>query len=188
MCLDLSGTFWQNVVPRGTVSATRWTFITSSAVPHREGTHTHAHFHTQTPVYSQTCILGNFLWLAQSRKDLFCVWDRDGELRPSSVPLLPEVRHVCSVSSVCYAHLRTRRFMFYLCVQVELFQLSACRDALWGLDTHGRITIRTLSPSCPTGLHWTPLDLSQLGTYRSLKGQCCNTMTRPPTLNVLQHT
>ncbi|TKS86229.1 Tectonin beta-propeller repeat-containing protein 2 WD repeat-containing protein KIAA0329/KIAA0297 [Collichthys lucidus] len=32
-----TGTFWQNVVPRGTVSATRWTFITSSAVPHREG-------------------------------------------------------------------------------------------------------------------------------------------------------
>lgn len=31
------GTFWQNVVPRGTVSATKWTSITSSAVPHREG-------------------------------------------------------------------------------------------------------------------------------------------------------
>ncbi|XP_034721787.1 tectonin beta-propeller repeat-containing protein 2 [Etheostoma cragini] len=114
---SLVGTFWQNVVPRGTVSATRWTFITSSAVPHREGT---------------------FLWLAQSRKDLFCVWDQDGELRPSSVPLP---------------------------VEMELIQLSACRDALWGLDTHGRVSIRTLSPSCPFGLHWTPLDLSQLGTY-----------------------
>ncbi|KAF7651682.1 hypothetical protein LDENG_00107190, partial [Lucifuga dentata] len=65
----LMGTFWQNVVPRGTVSATRWTFITSSSIPHREG---------------------NFLWLAQSRKDLFCIWDQDGELRPSSVPLPPE--------------------------------------------------------------------------------------------------
>ncbi|XP_042372407.1 tectonin beta-propeller repeat-containing protein 2-like, partial [Plectropomus leopardus] len=114
---SLVGTFWQNVVPRGTVSATRWTFITSSPVPHREGT---------------------FLWLAQSRKDLFCVWDQDGELRPSSVPLPPEM---------------------------ELIHLSACRDALWGLDTHGRVSIRTLSPSCPSGLHWTPLDLSQLGTY-----------------------
>ncbi|XP_070698394.1 tectonin beta-propeller repeat-containing protein 2 isoform X2 [Pempheris klunzingeri] len=111
---SLVGTFWQNVVPRGTVSATRWTFITSSAVPHREGT---------------------FLWLAQSRKDLFCVWDQDGELRPSSVPLPPEV---------------------------ELTHLSACRDALWGLDTHGHVSIRTLSPSCPVGLHWTHLDLSQL--------------------------
>ncbi|XP_029900840.1 tectonin beta-propeller repeat-containing protein 2 isoform X2 [Myripristis murdjan] len=121
---SLVGTFWQNVVPRGTVSATRWTFITSSAVPHREGT---------------------FLWLAQSRKDLFCVWDQDGELRPSSVPLPPEV---------------------------ELSQLSACRDALWGLDTQGRVHIRTLSPSCPAGLHWTPLDLSQLGAVR-LVSVCC---------------
>ncbi|KAG7238051.1 hypothetical protein INR49_031405, partial [Caranx melampygus] len=116
----LVGTFWQNVVPRGTVSATRWSFITSSAVPHREGT---------------------FLWLAQSRKDLFCVWDQDGELRPSSVPLPPEV---------------------------ELTHLSACRDALWGLDALGRVSIRTLSPSCPVGLHWTPLDLSQLGMYLTL--------------------
>ncbi|XP_076604722.1 tectonin beta-propeller repeat-containing protein 2 [Chaetodon auriga] len=121
---SLVGTFWQNVVPRGTVSATRWTFITSSAVPHREGT---------------------FLWLAQSRKDLFCVWDQDGELRPSSVPLPPEV---------------------------ELIHLSACRDALWGLDTHGRVSIRTLSPSCPSGLHWTPLDLSQLGSVRLVSVSC----------------
>ncbi|CAI5694967.1 tectonin beta-propeller repeat-containing protein 2 isoform X2 [Oreochromis niloticus] len=121
---SLVGTFWQNVVPRGTVSATRWTFITSSAVPHREGT---------------------FLWLAQSRKDLFCVWDQDGELRPSSVLLPPEV---------------------------ELTHLSACRDALWGLDTHGRVSIRTLSPSCPAGLHWTPLDLSQLGSVRLVSVSC----------------
>ncbi|CAK6982065.1 tectonin beta-propeller repeat-containing protein 2 [Scomber scombrus] len=121
---SLVGTFWQNVVPRGTVSATRWTFITSSAVPHREGT---------------------FLWLAQSRKDLFCVWDQDGELRPSSVLLPPEV---------------------------ELTHLSACRDALWGLDSHGRVSIRTLSPSCPAGLHWTPLDLSQLGAVRLVSVSC----------------
>ncbi|XP_029349066.1 tectonin beta-propeller repeat-containing protein 2 isoform X2 [Echeneis naucrates] len=122
---SLVGTFWQNVVPRGTVSATRWTFVTSSAVPHREGT---------------------FLWLAQSRKDLFCVWDQDGELRPSSVPLPPEV---------------------------ELIHLSACRDALWGLDTHGQVNIRTVSPSCPTGLHWTPLDLSQLEPVTDLFGSVC---------------
>ncbi|KAM9707770.1 tectonin beta-propeller repeat-containing protein 2 isoform 2-T2 [Menidia menidia] len=121
---SLVGTFWQNVVPRGTVSATRWTFITSSSVPHREGT---------------------FLWLAQSRKDLFCVWDQDGELRPSSVPLPAEV---------------------------ELSHLSACRDALWGLDSHGRVSIRTLSPSCPSGLHWTPLDLSQLGNVRLVSVSC----------------
>lgn len=50
--------------------------------------------------------------------------------------------------------------------QVELTQLSACRDALWGLDTHGRVFIRTLSSPCPAGLHWTSLDLSQLGTRR----------------------
>uniref|UniRef100_A0A8C8DX77 Tectonin beta-propeller repeat containing 2 n=1 Tax=Oryzias sinensis TaxID=183150 RepID=A0A8C8DX77_9TELE len=121
---SLVGTFWQNVVPRGTVSATRWTFITSSSVPHKEGA---------------------FLWLAQSRKDLFCVWDQDGELRPSSVSLPPEV---------------------------ELAHLSACRDALWGLDSHGRVSIRTLSPSCPTGLHWTRLDLSQLGDVRLVSVSC----------------
>lgn len=121
---SLIGTFWQNVVPRGTVSATRWSFITASAVPHREG---------------------SFLWLAQSRKDLFCVWDQDGELRPSSVPLPPEV---------------------------ELTHLSACRDALWGLDLQGRVSIRPLSPSCPAGLHWTPLDLSQLGSVRLVSVSC----------------
>ncbi|XP_075963363.1 tectonin beta-propeller repeat-containing protein 2 isoform X1 [Anarhichas minor] len=121
---SLVGTFWQNVVPRGTVSATKWSFITSSAVPHREGT---------------------FLWLAQSRKDLFCVWDQDGELRPSSI---------------------------HLPFEMELTQLSACRDALWGLDTHGRVSIRTLSSSCPFGLHWTPLDLNQLGSVRLVSVSC----------------
>ncbi|XP_056151810.1 tectonin beta-propeller repeat-containing protein 2 [Lampris incognitus] len=121
---SLVGTFWQNVVPRGTTSTTRWTSITTSSVPHREGT---------------------FLWLAQSRKDLFCVWDQDGELRPSSVPLPPEV---------------------------ELSHLSACGDALWGLDTHGYVHIRPLSPTCPTGMHWTPLDLSQLGPVRLVSVSC----------------
>lgn len=57
-------------------------------------------------------------------------------------------------------------------VQVELAQLSACRDALWGLDTHSRVCIRTLSPSCPTGLHWTPLDLSQLGICPVVYASC----------------
>ncbi|XP_033984961.1 LOW QUALITY PROTEIN: tectonin beta-propeller repeat-containing protein 2 [Trematomus bernacchii] len=121
---SLVGTFWQNVVPRGTVSSTRWTFITSSAVPHREG---------------------SLLWLAQSRKDLFCVWDQDGELRPSSVPLPPEM---------------------------EVFHLSACPDALWVLDSQGRVSIRTLSPSCPSGLSWTLLDLSQLGSVRLVSVSC----------------
>ena len=76
------------------------------------------------------------MWLGQSRRDLFCVWDQDGQLRPSTVQLPPEV---------------------------EFGQLSACRDALWGLDLHGWVHIRTLSPTCPTGMTWTPLDLSQLG-------------------------
>ncbi|KAM4625057.1 tectonin beta-propeller repeat-containing protein 2 [Polymixia lowei] len=121
---SLVGTFWQNVVPRGTVSSTRWTSITSSPLSHREG---------------------SLLWLAQSRKDLFCVWDQDGELRPSSVPLPP---------------------------QVELNQLSACADALWGLDSHGCVHIRTLSPTCPTGLTWSRLDLSQLGPVRLVSVSC----------------
>ncbi|XP_077394858.1 tectonin beta-propeller repeat-containing protein 2 isoform X4 [Festucalex cinctus] len=121
----LVGTFWQNLVPRGTVAATRWSSVTSSAVPHKDA--------------------GAFLWLAQSKKDLFCVWDQDGELRPSTVTLPPEV---------------------------ELSQLSACRDALWGLDSHGRVSIRTLSSSCPVGLQWTPLDLSQLGSVRLVSISC----------------
>lgn len=121
----LRGTFWQNLIPRGTVSSTKWTFITSSSV------------HPPTT--------GSFLWLAQSRRDLFCVWDQDGELRPSSVPLPPEV---------------------------ELSHLSVCRDALWALDSHGRVLIRTLSPSCPSGLSWTLLDLSQLGGVRLVWISC----------------
>ncbi|XP_046901020.1 tectonin beta-propeller repeat-containing protein 2 [Hypomesus transpacificus] len=121
---SLIGTFWQGVVPRGTVSATKWAFITSSAVSSKEGT---------------------FLWLGQSRRDLFCVWDQDGQLRPSTVQLPPEV---------------------------EFGQLSACRDALWGLDLHGWVHIRTLSPTCPTGMTWTPLDLSQLGRVRLVSVSC----------------
>lgn len=121
---SLIGTFWQNVVPRGTVSATKWAFLTSSAVPNKEGT---------------------FLWLGQSRKDLFCVWDQDGQLRPTTVQLPPEV---------------------------EMVKLSACRDALWGLDSHGWVHIRTLSPTCPTGMHWTLLDLSQLGQVRLISMSC----------------
>lgn len=46
---------------------------------------------------------------------------------------------------------------------MELTQLAACCDALWALDAHGRVSIRTLSPSCPFGLHWASLDLNQLG-------------------------
>ncbi|CAL8303117.1 unnamed protein product [Boreogadus saida] len=114
---NLVGTFWQNVVPRGTVSSTRWTFITTSVLPLTD----------------------------PSRKDLFCIWDQDGELRPSSVTLPPEV---------------------------ELSQLSACGDALWGLDTHGYVHIRTLSPTCPIGMHWARLDLSQLGGARLVSVSC----------------
>ncbi|CAL9686716.1 unnamed protein product [Knipowitschia caucasica] len=121
----LTGTFWQNVVPRGTVSSTKWSFIASSAVH---------------PPSS-----GSFLWLAQSRRDLFCVWDKDGDLRPSSVPLPAEV---------------------------ELCHLSACRDALWALDSHGRVLIRTLTQSCPSGLTWSMLDLSQLGGVRLVSVSC----------------
>lgn len=79
---------------------------------------------------------GSFLWLGQSRKDLFCIWDQDLQMRPLTVQLPADV---------------------------EIVQLSACRDALWGLDQHGRVHIRTLTANCPTGLHWTLLDLSQLG-------------------------
>lgn len=82
--------------------------------------------------------VGSFLWLGQSRKDLFCIWNQDLQMRPLTVQLPADV---------------------------EIVQLSACRDALWGLDQHGRVHIRTLTANCPTGLHWTPLDLSQLGMH-----------------------
>ncbi|KAK7880463.1 hypothetical protein WMY93_032893, partial [Mugilogobius chulae] len=111
----VTGTFWQTLVPRGTVSSTKWSFITSSCV-HPPNT-------------------GCFLWLCQSRRDLFCVWDQDGELRPSSVPLPPEV---------------------------ELSHVSVCKDSVWALDSFGRVLIRTLTQACPSGLSWTLLDLSQL--------------------------
>ncbi|KAG7277748.1 hypothetical protein CRUP_023036 [Coryphaenoides rupestris] len=55
---------------------------------------------------------------------------------------------------------------------VELSQLSACGDALWGLDSHGSVHIRTLSPSCPTGMHWARLDLRQLGGVRLVSVSC----------------
>ncbi|KAL0969727.1 hypothetical protein UPYG_G00231480 [Umbra pygmaea] len=121
---SLSGTFWQGVVPRGTVSATKWAFVYSSAVLAKEG---------------------SFLWLGQSKKDLFCVWDQDGQMHPTTVQLPQDI---------------------------EMVQLSACRDALWGLDQHGRVHIRTLSTSCPTGMHWNLLDLSQLGQVRLISISC----------------
>ncbi|KAI1895016.1 hypothetical protein AGOR_G00101930 [Albula goreensis] len=121
---SLIGSYWETVVPRGTASATKWAFVISSTSPTREG---------------------SFLWVGQSRRDLFCVWDGDPELRPSTVQLP---------------------------VDVEMVALSACRDAVWGLDGHGRIHIRTLSPSCPSGLHWTRLDLSQLGQVRLVSISC----------------
>ncbi|XP_041703972.1 tectonin beta-propeller repeat-containing protein 2 [Coregonus clupeaformis] len=121
---SLSGTFWQGVVPRGTVSATKWAFVYSSALLSKEG---------------------SFLWLGQSRKDLFCVWDQDGQMHPTTVQLPQDI---------------------------EMVQLTACRDALWGLDLHGRVHIRTLSTGCPTGMHWNLLDLSQLGQVRLISISC----------------
>uniref|UniRef100_A0A8C2G702 Tectonin beta-propeller repeat containing 2 n=1 Tax=Cyprinus carpio TaxID=7962 RepID=A0A8C2G702_CYPCA len=121
---SLIGTFWKSIVPRGTASATKWVFVFSSAVPAKEG---------------------SFLWLGQSRKDLFCIWDQDLQMRPFTIQFPPDV---------------------------EMVQLSACRDALWGLDHYGRVHIRTLSASCSTGMHWTLLDLSQLGHVKFLSLSC----------------
>uniref|UniRef100_A0A671RH86 Tectonin beta-propeller repeat-containing protein 2-like n=1 Tax=Sinocyclocheilus anshuiensis TaxID=1608454 RepID=A0A671RH86_9TELE len=121
---SLSGTFWKSIVPRGTASATKWAFVFSSAVPAKEG---------------------SFLWLGQSRKDLFCIWDKDLQMRPFTIQFPPDI---------------------------EMVQLSACRDALWSLDHYGRVHIRTLSASCSTGMHWTLLDLSQLGHVKFLSLSC----------------
>ncbi|KAM8807612.1 tectonin beta-propeller repeat-containing protein 2 [Eudromia elegans] len=123
---NLLGTYWNNIVPRGTASATKWIFLLASTA---------------------SCKEGSFLWLCQSNKDLFCVSDQNPQFRPSTVQLPPEA---------------------------EMVHYSACQDAIWGLDSLGQIFIRTLSPSCPTGMHWTKLDLSQLGAIKLVSLACGN--------------
>ncbi|XP_074852572.1 tectonin beta-propeller repeat-containing protein 2 isoform X1 [Carettochelys insculpta] len=123
---SLIGTYWKNVVPRGTASATKWAFVLASTAPTKEG---------------------SFLWVCQSNKDLFCVSDQNPQFHPSSVQLPSDAEMVC---------------------------YSACQDAIWGLDSRGQIFIRTLSPSCPAGMHWTKLDLSQLGAVKLTSLACGN--------------
>ncbi|XP_051007592.1 tectonin beta-propeller repeat-containing protein 2 [Acomys russatus] len=115
---SLIGTYWKNVVPRGTASATKWAFVLASPAPTHDG---------------------SSLWLCQSSKDLCSISAQSVHCRPSTVQLPPD------------AEMRT---------------YAACQDALWALDSLGQVFIRTLSKSCPTGMHWTKLDLSQLGTVR----------------------
>ncbi|XP_054827106.1 tectonin beta-propeller repeat-containing protein 2 [Eublepharis macularius] len=121
---SLIGTYWNNIVPRGTASATKWAFVMASAAPAKEG---------------------SFLWLRQSNKDLFCVSHQNPQFHPSTVQLP---------------------------LDAEMVHYSACQDAIWGLDNLGQVFIRTLSPTCPTGMHWTKLDLSQLGAVK-LTGLAC---------------
>ncbi|XP_052639155.1 tectonin beta-propeller repeat-containing protein 2 isoform X2 [Harpia harpyja] len=123
---NLIGTYWNNIVPRGTASATKWIFVLASTASSKEG---------------------SFLWLCQSNKDLFCVSDQNPQFRPSTVQLPPEA---------------------------DMVHYSACQDAIWGLDSLGQIFIRTLSSSCPTGMHWTKLDLSQLGAVKLISLTCGN--------------
>ncbi|XP_078090213.1 tectonin beta-propeller repeat-containing protein 2 [Mustelus asterias] len=121
---NLLATYWKTVVPRGTVSATKWAFVMASMAPTKKG---------------------SFLWLGQSNKDLFCISDQNPEFRPSTVQLPPDI---------------------------EMVQISANHDALWGLDLKGKIHIRTLSENCPSGMHWTKLDLTQLGSIKLASLAC----------------
>ncbi|XP_012601809.2 tectonin beta-propeller repeat-containing protein 2 [Microcebus murinus] len=123
---SLLGTYWNNVVPRGTASATKWAFVLASAAPTKEG---------------------SSLWLCQSSKDLCSVSAQSAQSRPSTVQLPPDT---------------------------EMRAYAACQDALWALDSFGQVFIRTLSKSCPTGMHWTRLDLSQLGAVRLTSLACGN--------------
>ncbi|KAL6092372.1 hypothetical protein STEG23_012943, partial [Scotinomys teguina] len=123
---SLIGTYWNNVVPRGTASATKWAFVLASPAPTQDG---------------------SSLWLCQSSKDLCSISAQSVQCRPSTVQLPPD------------AEMRT---------------YAACQDALWALDNLGQVFIRTLSKSCPTGMHWTKLDLSQLGTVRLTSLACGN--------------
>lgn len=79
---------------------------------------------------------GSSLWLCQGSKDLCSVGAQHAQSRPSTVQLPPDT---------------------------EMRAYAACQDALWALDSLGQVFIRTLTASCPTGLHWTRLDLAQLG-------------------------
>ncbi|XP_005410808.1 PREDICTED: tectonin beta-propeller repeat-containing protein 2 isoform X2 [Chinchilla lanigera] len=123
---SLIGTYWNNVVPRGTASATKWAFVLASASPTKEG---------------------SSLWLCQSSKDLCSISAQCVQCRPSTVQLPPDA---------------------------EMCAYAACQDALWALDSLGQVFIRTLSKSCPTGMHWTKLDLSQLGAVKLTSLACGN--------------
>ncbi|KAF5920093.1 hypothetical protein HPG69_009836, partial [Diceros bicornis minor] len=123
---SLVGTYWNNVVPRGTASATKWAFVLASTAPTKEG---------------------SSLWLCQSSKDLYSVSAQNAQSRPSTVQLPPDA---------------------------EMRAYAACQDALWALDSLGQVFIRTLSKSCPTGMHWTRLDLSQLGAIKLMSLACGN--------------
>ncbi|XP_069806100.1 tectonin beta-propeller repeat-containing protein 2 [Dendropsophus ebraccatus] len=123
---NLIGTYWLQIVPRGTASTTKWINVFSSASPSGEG---------------------SVLWMSQSRKDLFSLSDLSTPYRPSTVPLPPDT---------------------------ELIHLSACADAVWAIDQQGGVLIRTLSKTCPTGMHWTKLDLSQLGPIKLCSLSCGN--------------
>lgn len=123
---SLIGTYWNNVVPRGTASATKWAFVLASPAPTQDG---------------------SSLWLCQSSKDLCSISAQSVQCRPSTVQLPAD------------AEMRT---------------YAACQDALWALDNLGQVFIRTLSKSCPTGMHWTKLDLSQLGNVRLTSLACGN--------------
>ncbi|XP_036120822.1 tectonin beta-propeller repeat-containing protein 2 [Molossus molossus] len=123
---NLIGTYWSNVVPRGTASATKWAFVLASTAPSREG---------------------SSLWLCQGSKDLYSVGAQHAQSRLSTVQLPPDT---------------------------EMRAYAACQDALWALDSLGQVFIRTLSQSCPTGMHWTRLDLSQLGAIKLTSLACGN--------------
>ncbi|XP_042091458.1 tectonin beta-propeller repeat-containing protein 2 isoform X1 [Ovis aries] len=90
---------------------------------------------------------GSSLWLCQSSKDLCRVSAQHAQCRPSTVQLPPDA---------------------------EMRAYAACQDALWALDSLGQVFIRTLSASCPTGMHWARLDLSQLGAVKLTSLACGN--------------
>ncbi|XP_065763002.1 tectonin beta-propeller repeat-containing protein 2 isoform X2 [Muntiacus reevesi] len=90
---------------------------------------------------------GSSLWLCQSSKDLCRVSAQHAQSRPSTVQLPPAA---------------------------EMRAYAACQDALWALDSLGQVFIRTLSASCPTGMHWARLDLSQLGAVKLTSLACGN--------------
>ncbi|KAJ8287370.1 hypothetical protein COCON_G00000290 [Conger conger] len=150
---SLVGSYWESVVPRGTASVTKWAFVFCSSSPTKEG---------------------SFLWVGQSRRDLFCVWDGDPQLRPSTVALPPTWRcqHVwaCDGNGMVYFRVGTQplnpsmMLPAWICIEppeqpVGVLLVSVHTSPndrmLWAVDSRANVHVRTgITDEMPVGTDW----------------------------------